>query len=41
MAVAEKITELKGEYGEKAAKYLAVSAFNVLFGQSLIVARRP
>jgi putative flippase GtrA len=37
MAVAEKINELKGEYGQKAVKYLAVSAFNVLFGQALLV----
>lgn len=37
MAVADKITELRGEYGEKAAKYLAVSCFNLVVGQSLIV----
>jgi putative flippase GtrA len=31
------VAQLKGEYGQKAAKYAAVSVFNVLFGQGLLV----
>jgi putative flippase GtrA len=36
-SVTDLVAQLKGEYGQKAAKYLAVSVFNVLFGQSLLV----
>ena len=36
-SVTDLVSQLKGEYGQKAAKYLAVSVFNVVFGQSLLV----
>jgi putative flippase GtrA len=36
-SVTHLVSQLKGEYGQKAAKYLAVSVFNVLFGQGLLV----
>jgi putative flippase GtrA len=36
-SVTQLVSQLKGEYGQKAAKYLAVSVFNVLFGQGLLV----
>jgi putative flippase GtrA len=36
-SVTDLVSQLKGEYGQEAAKYLAVSVFNVVFGQSLLV----
>jgi putative flippase GtrA len=36
-SVTHLVSQLKTEYGQKAAKYLAVSVFNVLFGQGLLV----
>jgi putative flippase GtrA len=36
-SISSTIEQLKGEYGQKAAKYLAVSVVNVVVGQSLLV----
>jgi putative flippase GtrA len=36
-SVTDLVTQFRNEYGQKAAKYLAVSAFNVMFGQALLV----
>jgi len=38
--IGELVARVRDEYGAKGAKYLAVSAFNVLFGQSLLVLAR-
>ena len=37
MALTERVSQLREEYGQKAAKYMAVSVFNVVFGQTLLV----
>lgn len=36
-SVSDLAARFKADYGQKAAKYLAVSAFNVLFGQALLI----
>lgn len=37
MSVTELVVRAKEEYGRKGLKFLAVSAFNVVFGQSLLL----
>jgi putative flippase GtrA len=36
-SVTDLVNHFRAEYGQKAVKYLAVSAFNVIFGQALLV----